>query len=91
MMNENEFAPLARVIAFCRTPSDGGRDWASGTAGADVPQMIAAKLARAIDARGNDGAGEYLPRFALRAGWKLAAGHGVTVVYKSGARRSYTE
>ena len=81
----------ARVIASVRTPDDGHRDFAGSQATAIVPQSSSAKLAKAIDAYGNDGAGDYLERFDLPDFHRLAPGHGVLVIYESGLKRMYRE
>ena len=80
----------ADILAMVRTDSD-TRSTASGVACATVPVKVAAKLAKQIDARGNDGAGEYLAAFELKEGCRLACGHGVTVRYASGALRTYND
>ena len=77
----------AKVICWVRSKND-TRDTASSTAVAVVPQKDAMRLARDIDTFGN--AGDYLHLFALPVGSRLASGHGVTVIYESGARR-YTK
>jgi hypothetical protein len=79
---------VATIYCWVRTPDD-DRDTAGGTAMAVVPQAVAAKIAQAIDLSGDDGAGVYLGRFDLGAGYHLAAGHGVTVYYASGTSRSF--
>jgi len=78
------------VEIMCWTRTDGDhRDVAGGVASAVVPQRVAKKLAVAIDATGNAGAGEYLPRFKLKGGHRLATGHGVTIKYRSGRMKTY--
>jgi len=73
----------AEIICWVKTQND-TRDTASSTATASVPQSVVVKLARNIDDYGNSGAGEYLPRFQIKTGSRLAVGHGVSVRYKSG-------
>ena len=79
-----------KILCWTRTDSD-HRDVAGGVASAVVPQRVAKKLAVAIDATGNAGAGKYLPCFRLKDGRRLAAGHGVTIQYQSGRIKTYRE
>lgn len=81
----------AQLICWVRTPSDKARDRdsASKVASALVPRKFAKIVAQDIDSSGNSGAYQYLGGFGLKDGESLAAGHGVLVVYASGASRTY--
>ena len=88
MAKQNE---TAQVICWVRTPSDKARDRdsASSTASALVPRRFAKVVAQGIDSSGDAGARQYLADFGLKEGESLAVGHGVLVVYASGASRTY--
>lgn len=77
----------AELCCSVRTPEDReqSRDVAGSVASVIVPQKIARKLAISINWSGDAGAGEWLEEFRLREGDTLAAGHGVSIVYASGA------
>ena len=79
----------AKLHVWIKTKND-TRNTASSTARADVPKKIAYRLAVEINEYGNSGAGEFLERFNLRDGCKLAIGHGVTISYKSRYTRNVT-
>lgn len=77
----------AKLHCWVRTPAD-TRDTASSTTMLVVPQSIALKLARDIDAHGSFIAlpdGVTMP--SLPTGNRLAVGHGVDIEYASGRKR----
>jgi len=76
----------ATLLCYVRTRHDAYRHTASGVASATIPQKDALRIARMIEATGS--AGEYADRFKMEYGDRLVPGHGVTIVYSSGYRRT---
>ena len=87
-MSKNE---TAKLICWVRTSSDKARDRdsASNLSSALVPQRFAKAVAQGIDSSGDLGARQFLGDFNLKDGESLAPGHGVLVIYASGAERTY--
>lgn len=87
-----------QIICWARTPSD-SRDTAGGTLSFTMgdTHIPAARAAKRIDAGGSTAVADYVANGVLipsphnRPGFRPARGHGVTVVYGNGRRKTVRE